>query len=138
MFILISNPSILTINEIPSVSDTTSELFLCALLKSHIPFGVVADSLRVTDTEIINLTFNYRNIPEDYQNYPKALDSTRFYFINSLKEAFVLRQGSCKEVSNLSTDHTKVLLNNAIQCNNFDSYWQVNSTLLDTKYSEIT
>eukprot|EP00340_Litonotus_pictus_P007084 CAMPEP_0170522254 /NCGR_PEP_ID=MMETSP0209-20121228/7714_1 /TAXON_ID=665100 ORGANISM="Litonotus pictus, Strain P1" /NCGR_SAMPLE_ID=MMETSP0209 /ASSEMBLY_ACC=CAM_ASM_000301 /LENGTH=252 /DNA_ID=CAMNT_0010809685 /DNA_START=26 /DNA_END=784 /DNA_ORIENTATION=+ len=102
-------------------------------LKWNLPFGVILDSLvRDTSDLPIYITAHFRNFPEQQLIRYKNLDTLRFYYLNSLKEACTLRNGSAKEVLNLSTRETNKLLEIVFNPNKmFKDFWDLQSQIFD-------
>ena len=68
------------------------------------------------DQQIVpwSLTLHYRGIPEDQITRCLGLESIRFYYINSLKEAMYLRTNSSKEIMNMAKDQENKLVESII------------------------
>ena len=76
-------------------------------LRWQYPLGVLVDSLGIdTSKGPITLTVRVREIPKDEVLQYESLDSLRFYFFNSIKEADVIRYPMDKKVFNLKTNDT--------------------------------
>ena len=81
-------------------------------LRWQYPLGVLIDSLGIDTTKgPITLTIRVREIPKDVVLQYKSLDSLRFYFINSIKEADIIRYPMDKKVFNLKKNETDRLTN---------------------------
>jgi len=81
-------------------------------LRWQYPLGVLIDSLGMdTSKGPITLTVRLREMPSESVLQYQSLDSLRFYFFNSIKEADVIRYPMDKKVFNLKNDHTERLKN---------------------------
>lgn len=97
------------------------------------PFGVLLDSLLGDKIELpICITAHFRNFPESELIRFKGIDSLRFVFMNSLKEANTLKSTSAKDIINLSTKETNQLLDIVFNpFRRFKDYWEINRRWLD-------
>ena len=76
-------------------------------LRWQYPLGVLIDSLGIdTSKGPITLTVRFREIPKDEVVQYESLDTLRFYFMNAIKEADVIRYPTDKKVFNLKTNDT--------------------------------
>ena len=81
-------------------------------LRWQYPLGVLIDSLGIdTSKGPITLTVRLREMPSETVLQYKSLDSLRFYFFNSIKEADVIRYPMDKKVFNLKNELTERLKN---------------------------
>ena len=81
-------------------------------LRWQYPLGVLIDSLGIDTTKgPITLTIRVREIPKNVVLQYKSLDSLRFYFINSIKVADIIRFPRDKKVFNLKKNETDRLTN---------------------------
>ncbi len=60
------------------------------------------------------LTLHYRGIPDDLILRTGGIESIRYFFINSLKEAMYLRTNSSKEVMNMAKETENKLIESII------------------------
>ena len=80
-------------------------------LRWQYPLGVLIDSLGIdTSKGPISLTVRVRDIPSDVVLQYKSMDTLRFYFINSIKEADVIRYPTDQKVFNLKKEITDRLI----------------------------
>ena len=76
-------------------------------LRWQYPLGVLIDSLGIDISKgPITLTVRFREIPKDEVVQYESLDTLRFYFMNAIKEADVIRYPTDKKVFNLKTNDT--------------------------------
>jgi len=76
-------------------------------LRWQYPIGVLIDSLGIdTAKGPITLTARVREIPKEDVLQCQSLDSLRFYFFNSIKEADAIRYPTDKKVFNLKNNET--------------------------------
>lgn len=81
-------------------------------LRWQYPLGVLVDSLGIDTTKgPITLTVRLREMPSQTVLQYESLDSLRFYFFNSIKEADVIRYPMDKKVFNLKTEISERLKN---------------------------
>ena len=80
-------------------------------MKWNLPFGVIFDSLVKDHLDLpICVTVHFKHFPETSVLKYKGIESFRFYYLNSIKEACTIMLGSSKEILNLSTKDTNRLL----------------------------
>lgn len=96
-----------------SISGNISEIWLeynKIPLKWQFPIGVIVDSLKIDlQKGPIPIYVHSRLIPLDKVLSYQSLDSLRFYFINSLKEANKIKFSKENVVLNLSVNDTQAL-----------------------------
>ncbi len=81
----------------------------------NVPVGVLFDLLQA-DQQIVpwSLTLHYRGIPDDQMLRCAGLESIRFFYINSLKEAMYLRTNTSKEIMNMAKDEENKLIESVL------------------------
>jgi len=80
-------------------------------LKWQYPFGVLVDNLGIdASSGPLTLTVHIKDFPSEKVVQYTSLDSIRFYFINSIKEADLIRYPISKKVFNLKKDETERLV----------------------------
>jgi hypothetical protein len=102
-------------------------------LKWQIPFGVLVDNLLISDYEIpIHIIAHSRSFPDNQLIRFKGMDSLKFQFMNSLKEANTIKYSSSNEVLNLPTQETmklfEIVFNDGIKM--LREYNQINHRFL--------
>lgn len=102
-------------------------------IKWNIPFGVIVDSLVKDRLDLpLLITAHFRNFPESFLVKYKTKDSFRFYYLNNIKEACTLKNGSAKEVFNLSTKDTNKLIDYVMNPNKVNfNYYEIEKKILE-------
>lgn len=80
-------------------------------LKWNVPIGVIIDNL-IKDQDDLPICANvhFKNFPDSSLTRFKGVETTRFYYFNSLKESATIKIGSTREILELSNKETSKLL----------------------------
>ncbi|CAL0315693.1 unnamed protein product [Lupinus luteus] len=97
-------------------------------LKWYIPTGVLFDLLCVEPERPWNLTVHFRGYPSNLLQPCEGVDSIKWSFINSLKEAAYVINGNCKNIMNMSQPDQAELWHSVLS-GNLESYRRVSSKL---------
>ncbi|OIW04429.1 hypothetical protein TanjilG_32621 [Lupinus angustifolius] len=97
-------------------------------LKWYIPTGVLFDLLCMEPERPWNLTVHFRGYPSNLLLPCEGVDSVKWSFINSLKEAAYVINGNCKNIMNMSQPDQAELWRSVFS-GNLESYRQVSSKL---------
>ncbi|KAE9596114.1 hypothetical protein Lalb_Chr17g0345871 [Lupinus albus] len=97
-------------------------------LKWYIPTGVLFDLLCMEPERPWNLTVHFRGYPSNLLLPCEGVDSIKWSFINSLKEAAYVINGNCKNVMNMSQPDQAELWHSVLS-GNLESYRRVSSKL---------
>lgn len=103
-------------------------------LKWQIPFGVLVDNIFTQDYELpIHIIAHFRSFPENQLIRFKGIESLKFNYMNSLKEANTVKFGSSKDILNLPTNETMKLLDLVMNDGNkmFKEYLEITSKFND-------
>lgn len=110
-------------------------------LKWQIPFGVLVDNIISSpDYDVpINIIAHFRSYPDTQLIRFKSIDSLKFNYMNSLKEANTIKYGSSKEILNLPTNDTMRLLDIVFVDGHkmFREFWNINQNFLDNNIENI-
>jgi hypothetical protein len=109
-------------------------------LRWNIPFGVLMDNILSYNYELpINIIAHFSSFKEDSLVRYKGIDSIRFYYKNSLKEANTIKFSSSKIILDLPTEKTNTFFD--IVCNNgvgqYKEFWKLNKKLIDESLDKI-
>lgn len=87
----------------------------------------------------ISVIVHFRNFPENNLIRFKNIDSLKFQYMNSLKEANTIKFQSAKEILNLGTNETlklfDIILNDGYK--SFREYWDINKIFLDNALTSL-
>ncbi|XP_057532334.1 autophagy protein 5 [Amaranthus tricolor] len=97
-------------------------------LKWYIPTGVLFDLLCAEPERPWNLTIHFRNYPSNTLTPCKDEEAVKWSFINSLKEAAYIINGSCKNIMNMSQSDQLELWRSVLN-GNLESFLKVTSKL---------
>jgi autophagy-related protein 5 len=92
------------------------------------------------DYEIpIHIIVHFRLFPDNSLVRFKGVDSLKFNYMNSLKEANTIKYSSSKEIMNIPTNETMKLLNVVFSNGNkmFREYWDLNRKFIDNNLDSI-
>ncbi|KAH9308492.1 hypothetical protein KI387_036403, partial [Taxus chinensis] len=89
-------------NSLPPGTDTVWFDYKGLPLKWYIPTGVLYDLLCAEPERPWNITVHFRGYPSDILSPCEGEDNVKWNFINSLKEASYIMNGSIKNVMNMS------------------------------------